>query len=338
MNTSTFSIEQMAGQRLMVGFDGTRLDSDLKYLIDSLKVGGLILFSRNLTDPEQIRTLCASAQNHARASGQPPLLIAVDQEGGQVARLKDPFTRFPGNPHITCRADADRFARVTGKELGQVGINMNMAPVMDVAPSNIRSVMAKRVFGEDPDRVALFGTVVIDGLQKAGIMAVAKHFPGIGRTTSDSHVDMPTLDVDAADLASFDLPPFEAAVANRVSGIMLSHIRYSRIDPDWPASLSRRIAGALLRDEMGYDGIVLTDDLDMGAIAKHYDIRTVIRRILSADIDIALICHRSSKMETAFEEIQESIKDSGETASKAARALERILRVKQVYVEGSRGL
>ena len=135
----------------------------------------------------------------------------------------------------------------------------------------------------------------------------------------------PTLDVDSQGLAAFDLPPFEAAIESRVSGIMLSHIRYSRIDPKWPASLSHRIAGTLLRHEMGYDGLVLTDDLDMGAIAKHYDIHTAVYRLLSADIDIALICHRTQKIETACDEIRKSITDSGEMRAKAAGSLKRIL-------------
>jgi beta-N-acetylhexosaminidase len=332
MDISAFSMRQTAGQRLMVGFDGIELDSELKYLIDSIKVGGVILFSRNISDPDQVRRLCSSIQDHASACGQPPLMIAVDQEGGQVARLKAPFTQFPGNPHMKSLDDAVHFAEVTAKELGRVGINMNMAPVLDVAPMDIQSVMAGRVFGDDPDRVCEYGKTVIEGLQNGGISAVGKHFPGIGRTVLDSHIDLPTSEADMEELDSFDLPPFKSAIAHRVSGIMLSHIRYVKIDSEWPASLSPRIAKEILRDILGFEGIVITDDLDMGAIQKYFDVQTVVRQVLSAEIDIALICHRTAKIEQAVEEIIKATTDSRETRLRGEASLKRILELKKRYL------
>jgi beta-N-acetylhexosaminidase len=294
-------------------------------------VGGIILFSRNLTDPNQIRQLCASVQKYALSRQQPPLLIAIDQEGGQVARLKEPFTQFPGNPYMEGEEDAVRFARVTAVELAEIGVNMNMAPVMDVATEEIEFVMADRVFGHDPSWVSTMGTVVIDHMQQDGIMAVAKHFPGIGRTTLDSHIEMPRLNIDLATLESSDLVPFEAAVKHQVAGIMLSHVLYVQIDSEWPASLSPTIAKDLLRDQIGFEGVVLTDDLDMGAMIGNYDIKVMMKQILSADIDIALICHRSPKIEGAFEEILRTISDSTEAKLKAASSLERIIRLKKKY-------
>jgi len=333
VDIQSFSDQQFAGQRLMVGFDGTRLNAELMFLIDTLKVGGIILFSRNLSSPDQIKGLCESAQSHARSCNQPPLLIAVDQEGGQVARLRAPFTQFPGNPKMTGPEDAKHFARVTAAELAQVGINMNLAPVLDVAPKAVKSVMAGRVFGHDPRWVSNLGMTVIDHLQKRKIMSVAKHFPGIGRTTTDSHVEMPTLDVDINVMTATDLAPFQAAVEHAVAGIMLSHILYKKIDPEWPASLSPRIAGDLLRRQMGFDGIVITDDLDMDAIKKQYDIRTVIRQILSADIDMALICHQGPDIENAFEEILTALGRSQQTKAQAAESVRRILKMKRKYIE-----
>ncbi len=174
MQTTTFSNEQLAGQRLMVGFDGTTFNTDLKFLIKRLKTGGIILFSRNLETPDQIKQLCDEIQNYARLCEQPPLFIAVDQEGGQVARLKEPFTQFPGNPHINSEKDAIHFAEVTAAELTRVGINMNMAPVMDVAPEQINSIMAKRAFGGDPAWVTRLGVKVIEHLQQNSIIAAAR--------------------------------------------------------------------------------------------------------------------------------------------------------------------
>ena len=332
MKIKDFSLEQMAGQRLMVGFEGTELNEDLKFLIDTVKVGGIILFTRNLVNPEQIRDLCSSVQKYARSLGQPPLFIAIDQEGGQVARLKEPFTQFPGNPRMKDVQDAEYFARITAEELDDVGINMNLAPVMDVAPEGINSVMAGRVFGTDASRVSELGVAVIENLQKRNILSVAKHFPGIGRTTLDSHVDMPNLDIDMNEMASSDFVPFEAAVRNGVAGIMLSHILYKKIDPQWPASLSVSIAGDLLRWRMGFGNIVMTDDLDMGAITKYYDIRSVVRQILTADIDIALICHQGPNIEKAFEEILNGLDGSSLLKRKGEDSIRRIMELKRLYL------
>ena len=332
MDIISFSPEQSAGQRLMVGFDGTELNAELKFLIDTLKVGGIILFSRNLIDPEQIKNLCVSMQSYARSCDQPPLLIAIDQEGGQVARLKEPFTQFPGNSKMKGPDDAVFFAKTTATELSEVGINMNMAPVLDVAPEGINSVMAERAFGPDPGWVSEQGRVVIEHLQAENIMAVAKHFPGIGRTVLDSHFELPDLDIDVDAMQGFDLFPFKTAISHDVAGIMLSHIRYTRIDPDWPASLSKTIADDLLRKQMGYDGVVMTDDLDMGAIAKHYDLNTAIRQILSADIDMTLICHAGPDIENAFREILDVQRRSQSLKAKGMNSLERIMRLKKKYL------
>ncbi|OEU64629.1 MAG: beta-N-acetylhexosaminidase [Desulfobacterales bacterium PC51MH44] len=332
MDIKEFSDQQSAGQRLMVGFDGTDLNQDLMFLIDTLKVGGIILFAGNLLNPQQIKQLCSSVQEYARSCGQPPLFIAIDQEGGRVARLKEPFTQFAGNPKMKGVEDAVHFARVTAAELTEVGINMNLAPVLDVAPKDVKSVMAARVFGHDPIWVSELGVAVIKHLQNSKIMAVAKHFPGIGRTILDSHFEMPALDIDINAMESTDLLPFENSIKYDVAGIMLAHILYQTLDPQWPASLSAPIAADLLRRRMGFDGIVITDDLDMGAIKKHYDIKTVIHQILAADIDIILICHKGPNIENAFEEILKNLKGSIRIREKGVESVRRIMKLKRKYI------
>ncbi|MBU3948450.1 MAG: beta-N-acetylhexosaminidase [Proteobacteria bacterium] len=332
MNISEFSMEQIAGQRLMVGFDGTTLARELMFLIDTVKVGGLILFSANIETPEQIKNLCDSAQAYARSCNQPPLIISIDQEGGQVVRLKEPlFTRFSGNPEMKSEKDAVIFAQTTANELLEVGINMDMAPVVDVAPEGIKSIMAGRAFGCDPYWVSKMGVTVIENMQAKKIMAVAKHFPGIGRTVPDSHIELPILDTKLNDLESFDLIPFYAAIRHNVSAIMLSHILYTKIDEKWPASLSEKIARELLRDHMGYEGIVMTDDLDMGAI-NNIDIKTVIKQILYAGIDMALICHAGPNIEYSFEEILKNMRDSKAIEREAEKSVRRILMCKGKYL------
>ncbi|MDM8544698.1 beta-N-acetylhexosaminidase [Desulfococcaceae bacterium HSG9] len=332
MKTGSFSTEQLAGQRLMVGFDGHVFNGDLQTLICDLKVGGVILFTRNLGNPDQIQALCTAIQDCARSADQPPLLISTDQEGGQVARLKAPFTLFPGNPMITAEADAEHFAKVTATELSGVGINMNMAPVLDVDCKAIKSVMAGRAFSDDPRQVSDLGMQVIRHLQQNGIMAVAKHFPGIGRTTADSHFTRPFLDTELKTLELTDLTPFKAAVNETVAGVMLSHIVYTGIDPNWPASLSDQIVRILLREKLRYEGVIMTDDLDMGAIKKHYDITTVIRQIIKADIDIALICHKGPDIETAYNLILKALNTSTSAKYRGLVAVERIMKLKQTYL------
>ena len=332
MNPETLSVEQLAGQRLMVGFEGRQFNPDLKFLINDLKVGGIILFSQNAETPHQVKKLCGSVQEYARMNGQPPLMIAIDQEGGQVARLQKPFTQFPGNPAMKGKKDAVYFAETTAAELVQAGINMNMAPVMDVAPKEIDSIMAGRSFGHDPAWVSKLGVTVISHLQRNKIMAVAKHFPGIGRTVFDSHLDLPFFDGDLSQLESCDLVPFEACIHSGVAGIMLSHIIYRKIDPRWPASLSRIVAGKFLRERMRFTGITITDDLDMGAITKHYDIKTAIRQILLADIDITLICHKGPNIEIAYKEILQNLKNSAELKKKGLESVSRIMDLKAKYL------
>jgi beta-N-acetylhexosaminidase len=228
--------------------------------------------------------------------------------------------------------DAIRFAHTTAQELGQIGVNMNMAPVLDVLPADGPSVMQTRAFGHDPEHVAHMGTTVIHHLQLKKIMAVAKHFPGIGRTVLDSHKDLPDLDVDAGLLADTDMIPFQAAIAADVAGMMLSHIRYRSLDPQWPASLSPMIAEKILRHRMAFNGLVLTDDLDMGAIAKHYALPMIVQQCLNASVDILLICHAGPNIEAARDHILALCKYNEALIRKEEESLQRILRAKELYL------
>jgi beta-N-acetylhexosaminidase len=307
-------------------------------MIRDLRVGGLVLFKRNVSDPSQVARLCKSAQAYAADSGNPPLMIAIDQEGGPVARLGPPFTVFPGNRAIgTAKSEqsAEEFGTVTARELRGVGINMNLAPVLDVAPPGFDSVMADRVFGEDPELVASLGKTVIRSLQDNGMPATAKHFPGIGRTTLDSHADLPHLDTERQILDETDLVPFRMAITSGVEAVMLSHVVYQAFDTEWPASLSSVIAKAILRESMGFGGIIMTDDLDMGAIEKHFDIETVIRRVSDAEIDMALICHNREKIERAYQVLLEVVGESEASKRKASVSVQRILNLKQKYLKSA---
>lgn len=323
-------VRLLAGQRLMLGFDGIDLNPELEQVIGEFHAGGIILFRPNIQSPDQLKRLCADAQAFARSCGLPPLFIAVDQEGGTVARLRAPFTEFPGNPHIHTPEAAEDFARITARELTGAGINMNLAPVLDVAPDGMDSIMRDRAFPGDADAVSRLGTRVISVLQSNGIMAVAKHFPGIGRTVLDSHHHLPVLDADPASLWDNDLIPFQAARDADVVGIMLSHISYPRLDPVWQASLSPAIARDLVRDQLGFDGLVLTDDMDMKAVSL--DIATCMAQVLASDIDVTLICHAGPDIGTAYHEIKRLLSESETLRARGEECLNRIFRYKRQYL------
>ncbi len=336
MATDEKIINLMAGQRLMLGFDGIELNDDLKYIINTIKACGIILFKRNIETPAQVAALCRDCQEYAKECKLPPLFIAVDQEGGTVARLKEPFTIFKGNPFIESVDDAKNFASITADELNQVGINMNFAPVLDVVPDGVDSIMKARAFKGDAQQVSKLGIKVIIGLQKKKVMAVAKHFPGIGRTIKDSHFHLPVLDYDLKTFEQSDIKPFRDASVCGVTGVMLSHISYPKLDNKWQASLSPAIAKGLLRNQIGFKGLVMTDDLDMKAI-KH-DMKTCICQILQSDIDIALICHKGPDIDIAFNEIVRQI-DQNENFYKACeQSIQRVLKYKKKYLSDKKNI
>ncbi|MCP3924338.1 MAG: glycoside hydrolase family 3 protein [Desulfobacterales bacterium] len=325
------SLEDKAGQRIMVGFDGVSLNNDLKFLIKNIRVNGIILFKRNIESPEQVKDLISAAQEYAKSSGLPKLFVSIDQEGGTVSRLKEPFTQFPeGAAGIKTNEYAKYFAQVTASELKSIGVNMNMAPVLDIDPAGFNGIMKKRALGNTPQQVSVLGLSIINNLEKNRVMAVGKHFPGIGRTVLDSHFELPKLDLTIEELNDFELKPFEAAIRNGVSGLMISHILYTKLDEKWPASLSPKIAKDLLRDKLGYDGLLITDDLDMKAV-KH-DIRTSVKQVLKSDIDIPLICKSGKRVEEAFDEIMRNLKDSNELEISGNKSLERILKLKKTFL------
>jgi beta-N-acetylhexosaminidase len=288
------------GQLIMAGMPGPQVDDGTEALIKGYNIGGIILFSRNIQDPLQLAKLCGQLQDMALKHHGRPLFLAVDQEGGRVARLKEPFTLFEGNSAIG-RSDrpvekAMEFGETTSREMKLVGLNMNLAPVVDVQRGELEKHLAGRSFGEDPEAVALLGRTVIASLQGNGVMAVAKHFPGLGRTSVDPHFQLPRIDIDLDEMEAINLPPFRAAVDEEVSGIMTSHAIYPAIDSGNPATLSPGILINLLREQMGFEGLIITDDLEMGAIAKQQGVAEGAFSAFQAGADILLICKDQEKV------------------------------------------
>ncbi|MBW2207976.1 MAG: beta-N-acetylhexosaminidase [Deltaproteobacteria bacterium] len=315
-------------QLFMAGLPGPSLDEDTENLIRDYNLGGMILFARNIRDPIQVARLCRDIQDRAMKYHGFPLLLAIDQEGGRVARLGEPFTPFPGNSAIGMDRDpverAIEFAEVTGKEMRLVGLNMNLAPVVDVQRGVLEKHLLGRTFGEDPEKVALLGKTVIRTLQENGVMAVAKHFPGLGRAGIDPHLDLPRIDSDKAEIEKINLLPFRAAVDEEVTGIMTSHSIYTALDPELPATMSRPIVTDLLRERMGYDGLILSDDLEMGAIVKQWGVARGAAQAFESGVDVLLICKEQKYILESLDLIKTRILKGAIPLQRLQQSFERI--------------
>ena len=286
------------GSLFMVGFDGTKPPDSLRELIVDYHVGGVILFRRNIESKKQLVSLIA--QIKSMAAGR-PMLIAVDHEGGRVFRMPEPFTQFPPMASVTDPEAAYNIGKIMAQELKGVGFNINFAPVLDVNTNIKNPVIGDRSFSHNPSRVAQLGTALICGLQENGIIACGKHFPGHGDTYRDSHTSLPTLPHTMARLETIELVPFIAAIEAGVRSIMTAHIIFDGIDHNMPATMSVPIIGKLLRQDLNYNGVVFTDDLNMSAISKKWTLPEACLNSLQAGCDICLICRDNVRQKEAIE-------------------------------------
>jgi beta-N-acetylhexosaminidase len=320
------------GQLFMVGFDGTAVTPDLASFIKEYKPGGVILFARNLESMEQMVALTNDLQ---RWSPHSPLLISIDQEGGRVSRLPKPFTIFPPCDLLgRCRSSelAYAAAATTAKELRAVGVNMNMAPVLDVNSNPANPVIGDRAFGTTPDLVSDLGLATVSGLQDQRVVACGKHFPGHGDTNADSHKELPVVTAPRERLEEIEFPPFRAAAVHGVATMMTAHVLYPALDDQRPATLSPAIIGRLLREEMQYDGVVLTDDLEMLAIIDHYGIEDATVRAILAGCDMPLICKDRNREVAAITALDKAVADGTISAERLEQSLNRIARLKQRFL------
>jgi beta-N-acetylhexosaminidase len=286
------------GQLLFAAFEAHEIPADLAELIRAGRVGGVTLFARNISSFERTRQLIEEL--HALAPAATPLCVAIDQEGGRVQRLRDPWTLWPPMRRLGERNDlseTEAVAKALARELSDLGIDLDFAPDADVDSNPANPVIGDRSFSRDPERVAAHVAAFTRAMQSAGIAACAKHFPGHGDTCEDSHLALPRIDCDLARLKSIEFVPFRAAVQAGVASMMTAHIVVSGLDADYPATLSPA-ALACLRGELGYDGLVFSDDLEMAAVAKHFDPRETVARALTAGVDAFLAC-RSPELRDA---------------------------------------
>lgn len=301
------ALKNSLAQSLVVGLPGPQASAQDLALVAREGLGGVILFSRNVQSPAQVWQLNYDLRRAAAQAERPPLFCMVDQEGGSVARLHAPFSDGPEMAALGRLGDAAAlraFGRRLGQELVAAGFNWDLAPVLDVHAVE-GGIMARRSLGADPRRVAELGAAFIEGMQTAGCLACAKHFPGLGRTTADTHKERPLVRLSRAELEEVELVPFQAAVAAGVAGVMICHAVYAALDPTRPASLSPPVIGDLLRGELGYTGLVLSDDVEMGALAAHLDPAQAAVEAYLAGCDLVLVCHRAELALAALERLLE---------------------------------
>jgi beta-N-acetylhexosaminidase len=301
------SLERLAAGVLMVGFPERTVREEMHELIDA-GVGNFILFTRNVGSREEISALTESLQS---ASGG-EALIAIDHEGGRVMRLAEAATPWP-SPMAWAATDdlelARKASRVAAGELAALGINLNFAPVADVLGDYRNPVLSTRCFSDDPRIVADFVTAFVRGHREGGVASTAKHFPGHGYTPVDSHVDLPRVDRDDAELRAADLVPFVAAMKAGVDCIMVSHVWYPSLNEEpTPASTSAPVM-RLARDELGYDGVIVTDCLEMGAVQRRMTTGEAVVRAIASGADLAMVSHRADRQREAIEALKSAARD-----------------------------
>lgn len=320
------------GQLLMVGFQGTTPSKEIQDLIKRHHIGGVILFSRNIKDPVQCEKLTGALQ---KLSTDAPLLIAVDQEGGRVSRLAPPFTQFPAARALG-QADSVtltyRCAEAMAKELVAVGINMNFAPVLDVDTNPKNPIIGDRSFGSNPTLVSKHGLAMIVGMHDQKIIACGKHFPGHGDTAADSHETLPVVNHPISRLADLEFKPFIHAVENRLSCIMTAHVRYAQLDEKFPASLSKKLISQLLRKTIQFEGVVVTDDLEMKGITDGFTVPEAAVKAVQAGSDLVLVCHSPEQQTAALEAMIHAVENGTISEARLNDSLNRLLRLKESFL------
>jgi beta-N-acetylhexosaminidase len=326
------------GQLFMAGLPGPELDDSTRALVAEEGVNHFILFRRNVKDPAQLAALCRDLRDLCTASELAAPLIAIDQEGGSVTRLPPPFTQFGHARDLAQGADPvaalTAYARTCARELIEMGINMNLAPVLDVCPGGQGLFMEKRSLGSDPLVVAELGQLVITEMQAHGVAACGKHFPGLGAAGQDPHQLLPTVASTIAALREIDLVPFRAAIAAGIAALMTSHTLYPALDKENPATLSTLILANLIRGEIGFDGLLITDDLEMGAIENRWSVAEASLAALLAGADLLLICHDHDKVRASLEILRQAYADGRLSNVRLQRSLRRIMTVQDRFAAG----
>lgn len=326
----SMSQTEKLGQMVMIGIQGTKVDDDSLYMLNQYHMGGVILFDRNMENPEQVKQLTSDLQ--AQSNEKVPLFIGIDEEGGDVVRMAEKLTPPPSQKEIGATGDIEQaktWAIKTAKSLKDMGINVNFAPVADVGSND------KRSYSTDTNTVIDFVRAATKGYQQENIIYSLKHFPGIGKGRVDSHVDSSSIDVAREVLMTEDIIPFKTIIDENDPNdyfILVSHLKYPALDEEYPASLSSKIMTDLLRNELGYKGIIITDDMEMGAVANHNDFRSIGVKAVKAGADIVLVCHEYEHQQEVYLGLLDAVNSGEISQERIDESVKRIIKVKLLHL------
>ena len=329
----TMTLEEKIGQMVIVGLDGYDVDENTIDMIQNKKVGGFILFKKNVRDTGQLLNLVNSLKEQ-NSNNKIPLFISIDEEGGKVSRVPDDFINLPTNREIgkvNNKSFSYEIGSILAMQLNAFGINMDFAPVLDVNTNPNNPVIGNRSFGSNPNIVSDLGIATMKGIKDKGVIPVIKHFPGHGDTSVDSHIGLPSIDNDLDRLKEIELVPFKDAIKNEADVVMVAHILMTKLDPNYPASMSKKVISDVLRDDLNFDGVVITDDMTMGAILKNYDINDAAIKSVNAGTDIILVCHNNDNQINAINSLIQAVKDGEISEERIDESVYRILKLKDKY-------
>lgn len=329
---SGMSIEEKVGQLFLVGFNGKTYNKSIDLLL-SKHVGGFIIYSRNVYDATQVKLLIKEIEKHNKSYENIPLIFAVDQEGEFIARIRKGVFVPPNQMAIGSANDPELSydtAYLTGRSLHNIGINMNFSPVLDVNSNPRNPIIGVRAFWKDKDTVIRMGVPYIKGLLDGGVIPVGKHFPGHGDTGIDSHIGLPRIEKNLEEIKNTELPPFENAINEGIPSLMTAHIVVNAIDPKHPATLSKKIMD-LLRDKMNFKGVVISDDMLMGAISKNMSTPKAIEMALLSGVDMFIIWKNDNNIiEKSIDYIVEKVKNGNIPESVLDEAVKRVISLKMM--------
>ncbi|NJD04708.1 MAG: beta-N-acetylhexosaminidase [Ruminiclostridium sp.] len=330
---NSMTLKEKIGQMVIVGLEGYKTDENAMMMIKTYHVGGFILFGRNVEDPDQLLALINSLKT-INSESKAPLFISVDEEGGRISRMPDEINKLPSNEAIGRINKSDfsyKIGNLLAEELSLFGFNMDFAPVLDIFSNPKNSVIGDRSFGPDAGIVSRLGTQTMKGIREGGVIPVVKHFPGHGDTLIDSHVGLPSVDYDMERLAGFELVPFKEAIDNQAEAVMVAHILLKKIDPEYPATLSKTVITDVLRNQLNFKGVVITDDMTMGAIVENYDIGDAAVKSVNAGSDIVLVCHEHKNRISVLEALLNAADNGVISEKRVNESVYRILKLKNEY-------
>jgi len=317
-------LEQIGGL-IMVGIPGPELDRGTVELHRKLPFAGVVLFRRNWADARKLRRL--TAQIHALRRDDPPL-VAIDHEGGRVCRLAEPFTPIPPALELAKRGEGavKSAGKIVGRELREAGIDINFAPVLDINTNSANPVIGERAFGKTAKLVAQLGTAFFQAMQREGVIPCGKHFPGHGDTSEDSHLTLPRVSRTRTSLMRRELLPFRHAIQHGIPMLMSAHVLYPAFDPRRPATLSPVLMTELLRQKLGFRGVLCSDDLEMRAVSRNYRPAEIAIMAVAAGVDLLLFCHSQERALQAAHALLQALERDELSRERIDEALERLAR------------